>query len=109
MPEKVIHITVTLLTVVLAVIMVIGGIWGLYYLRTEQSHFYGVLILLSWLIVLFAILMKLITTASRTELFGATAGYAAVLVVFVAFQAPNDQSFRFVLNSGTSGNGTMSG
>jgi len=105
-PEAVIHVTATLLTVVFAVIMVIGGIWGLYYLRAEQSHFWGVLLLLSLLIVLFAILMKLMTTASRTELFGATAGYAAVLVLFVAFQAPNDQSFRFVF-SGTTGNGTI--
>jgi len=104
----VIHITVTLVMVVLAVIMVIGGIWGLYYLRTAQSHFWAVLIMLSGLIVLFAILMKLVTTASRTELFGATAGYAAVLVVFVAFQAPSDTLFEFALSSGISGNGTIS-
>jgi hypothetical protein len=76
--------------VVFVVIMAIGGIWGLYYIRTKQSHFWAVLLLLSLLIMLFAILMKLMTTSSRTGLFGATAGYAAVLVVFVAFQAPND-------------------
>lgn len=89
-PEKVIHITVTLLTVVIMIIMVIGGIWALYYLRVAQSHFYGVLVLLSGLIILFAFFAKLITTASRTELFIATAGYSAVLVVFVAVQAPSD-------------------
>ena len=89
--------------------MVIGGIWGLYYLRTAGSSFYPVLILLSGLIMLFAFLMKLVTTSSRTELFVATAGYAAVLVVFVAVQAPVDQSFGFILNSGTSGNGTIHG
>lgn len=107
MPESVIHTTVTLVTILIAVIMVIGGIWGLYYLRIEQNSFAADLGLLSGLIVLFGTLMKIVT-ASRTELFGATAGYAAVLVVFVAFQAPNDQSFTFVF-SGTSGNGTISG
>ena len=53
-PEKVIDNTVTLLTVIFAVIMVIGGIWGLYELRTAQNNFRFVLLLLSLLIVLFA-------------------------------------------------------
>ena len=88
--------------------MVIGGIWGLYLLRTENSTSYPVLVLLSGLIILFAFLMKIVTT-SRTEFLVATAGYTAVLVVFAAFQAPVDQSFRFILNSGTSGNGTIHG
>jgi uncharacterized membrane protein len=105
-PEKVIDNTVTLLTVIFAVIMVIGGIWGLYELRTAQHNFRFVLLLLSLLIVLFAVLMRLATTATRTELFGATAGYGAVLVVFVAFQAPSHLDFVF---SGTTGNGTISG
>ncbi len=108
MPETVIRNTVTLVMIILAVIMVIGGIWGLYYLRTGQIHFYAVLIMLSGLIVLFAILMELVTTASRTEVFGATAGYAAVLVVFVAFQVPGSTLFNFALSSGISGNGTFS-
>ena len=88
--------------------MVIGGIWGLYLLRIKESTFYAVLVLLSGLIILFAFLMKLVTTSSRTELFVATAGYAAVLVVFVAVQAPVDESFKFTLNSGTSGSGNIS-
>ena len=88
--------------------MVIGGIYGLYYLRTKQDHFAGVLGLLSGLIILFACLMGVATTASRTELFGATAGYAAVLVVFVAVQAPNKQVHSLLLSSGISGNGTIS-
>ena len=92
----------------MAVIMVLGGIWGLYYLRTEQGNFFAVLILVSLLIALFAILMKLATTASRVEMFSATAVYAAALVVFVAVQAPDNQALSFVLDSGVKGNGTSS-
>ena len=84
------QIIVTLLTVFIMIIMVIGGIWALYYLRIEQSQSYAVLVLLSGLIALFAFFVKLSTTASRTELFIATAGYSAVLVAFVAVQVPND-------------------
>jgi len=97
------------MTIWIAVVMVIGGIWLLYYLRVEQNNLAAELGVLSELIVLFGALMKVVTTASRTELFGAMAGYAAVLVIFIGFQAPNsDQLFQFVL-SGTSGNGTISG
>jgi hypothetical protein len=87
-PESVIHTTVTLLIIPIAVIMVIGGIWGLYYLRIEQNTFAADLGLLSGLIVLFGALMKIVTTASRTELFGATAGYAAVLVSLLLSKLP---------------------
>ena len=92
----------------MAVIMVLGGIWGLYYFRTEQGNLSAVLILVSLLIVLFAILMKLVTTSSRVEMFSATAGYAAALVVFVAVQAFDSKALSFVLDSGVKGNGTLS-
>ena len=109
MPEKIVRNTVTGLVVILAGAMVIGGIWGLYELRAAH-RFEFVLFLLSVLIVVFAIFMKSATTASRPELFGATAAYAAVLVVFVAVQAPGiDHHFRFTLNGNTGGEGTISG
>jgi uncharacterized membrane protein (UPF0136 family) len=100
---------VTILTIILGVVLVIGGIWGLYYLRTEQDSFPADLGLLSGLIVMFGLSIKLMTMASRTELFIATAGYTAVMIVFVAFQAPqHSQTFNVNVN-GTLGNGTISG
>lgn len=105
-PEKVVDNVVTVLVVGLAVVMVIGGIWSLYEVRTAQHNFRYVLFLLSGLIILFALLMRLSTTATRTEIFGTTAGYGAVLVVFVAFQAPSHLDFKF---SNGIGNGTLSG
>ncbi|EFZ04125.1 hypothetical protein X797_005909 [Metarhizium robertsii] len=107
-PEHVIDNVVTILVVILAVVLVIGGIWGLYYLRIKQGSFAADLGLLSGLIVLFAVAVKFMTMASRTDLFLATAAYTTVMVVFVSFQAPHGQDFKFLFGGG-SGNGTISG
>jgi hypothetical protein len=58
----------------------IAAVWALWHThKLENKLFY-----LSGFVIGFALWIALLTTASRMEVFGATAAYAAVLIVFVA-------------------------
>ena len=57
-----------------------GAIYNLYYVTNER----GRLGLIAGYTVAFALCVGLLTNARRSEVFGACAAYAAVLVVFVS-------------------------
>ncbi|KAF4621892.1 hypothetical protein G7Y89_g14453 [Cudoniella acicularis] len=71
---------VAILSTVLAAIMLFGAIISLYIVKNQQA----LLGMLSGWTVLFAACVGLLTNAKRDQIFGATAAYAAVLVVFVS-------------------------
>ena len=67
-------------SVVVAAILLIGSILTLYFVRKPGARL-GLVIMF---IVLFAVALGLMTSANRDSVFGGTAAYAAVLVVFVS-------------------------
>ncbi|KAI1482226.1 hypothetical protein F4774DRAFT_334422 [Daldinia eschscholtzii] len=75
-----IAVTVNLVTIVVAAVFLIGPIIGLNFARNPTAK----LVMISFFMVAFAASIGLITTAKRSEIFAATAAYAAVLVVFVS-------------------------
>ncbi|KAL3292575.1 hypothetical protein RB213_014224 [Colletotrichum asianum] len=75
-----ITVTVNLVTLVTAVIFLLGPIIALNFVQKRTPK----LVLISVFAILFASNIGLITTAKRAEIFAATAAYAAVLVVFVS-------------------------
>lgn len=66
--------------VVLAAVLLFGAIYNLYFVRDDQKR----LGLIAGYTVVFALCVGLLTNARRSEIFGACAAYAAVLVVFVS-------------------------
>ncbi|KAK5691675.1 hypothetical protein LTR97_011672 [Elasticomyces elasticus] len=72
---------VSVLAVVLAAVLLIGGIAALDWVATERKG--TRLGILAAFTTSFAILVGLLTSAKKTELFMATAGFTAVLVVYV--------------------------
>ncbi|KAH0368233.1 hypothetical protein KCU65_g4142, partial [Aureobasidium melanogenum] len=70
---------ITWISVCLVVVWLVGAIVGLYF--WQSNH--GRLILLSVLTLGFAFSILSLTTARRHDVFASTAGYAAVLVVFI--------------------------
>lgn len=80
-PEKSIHKSVTLIELVAAVAFLIAAIWTLWVVPTK---FYVVKLgVLTVFVILFGIWVSLATPATKSEIFAATAAYAAVLVVYV--------------------------
>lgn len=71
---------VAILSTILAAVMLFGAIISLYVVKSEKA----LLGMLSGWTVLFAACVGLLTNARRDQVFGATAAYAAVLVVFVS-------------------------
>jgi hypothetical protein len=71
---------VVIFSTVLAAIMLFGAIISLYIVKNPHA----LLGMLSGWTVLFAACVGLLTNARRDQIFGATAAYAAVLVVFVS-------------------------
>lgn len=71
---------VLVITTVLAAILLIGAIAGLYFLERPESK----LGMIAGLTTLFAAGVGCLTSAKRHEIFAASAAYAAVLVVFVS-------------------------
>ncbi|CZR63052.1 uncharacterized protein PAC_12949 [Phialocephala subalpina] len=71
---------VAIFSTVLAAIMLFGAIISLYIVKNPHA----LLGMLSGWTVLFAACVGLLTNARRDQIFGATAAYAAVLVVFVS-------------------------
>ncbi|KAI9834099.1 MAG: hypothetical protein M1819_003384 [Sarea resinae] len=79
-PEKLMHRIVSTVSVILSAILLVGAICGLYYVRHEGAR----LGMIAAFTVVFAGTLSILTNARRAEVFGATAAYAAVLVVFVS-------------------------
>lgn len=80
-PEKTIHKLVTFIGLVAAIAFLIAAIWLIWVVPTEL--FVVKLGVLTAFVVLFGVWVNYATTASRSEVFAATAAYAAVLVVYV--------------------------
>ncbi|KIV87752.1 hypothetical protein PV11_03275 [Exophiala sideris] len=100
-PEKYLQKWVTVFVMVFAAVWVIGAIWFLWLVETEQPFEWAQLILLSFFIATFGLGLTFGTTATRDQIFGATAAYAAVLVVFIGTGNANNGS-----NSGSPTNTT---
>ena len=66
--------------VILAVVLLFGAIFNLFYVTNEERR----LGLIAGYTVAFALCVGLLTNARRSEIFAACAAYSAVLVVFVS-------------------------
>jgi FtsH-binding integral membrane protein len=84
MSEARLRLTVTIITIVLAFALLFGAIYHLYSIAPNNNKLK--LALIAVYTILFAASVGLVTNASRGEIFGACAAYAAVLVVFVSGQ-----------------------
>jgi uncharacterized membrane protein len=82
-PEKFLNRVVTFCVLVLAAILLVGAIWFLWLVQIKQPHQSAQLALLTIFIIAFGFALNFMTAATRDQVFGATAAYAAVLVVFV--------------------------
>lgn len=72
--------TVTVISIISAAILLVSAIVSLHYVVSDSAK----LGLISMYTVLFALSVATLTNAKRSEVFAATAAYAAVLVVFVS-------------------------
>ena len=80
-PEKRIHKTVILIELLAALDFLIAAIWALWGVRNK---FYVVKLgVLTAFVAAFGMWISLATSATKSEIFAATAAYAAVLVVYV--------------------------
>ncbi|ENH63690.1 uncharacterized protein FRV6_15665 [Fusarium oxysporum] len=77
--ERSITITVALFNILLAMVLLVGSISSLYYVKSPPA----ILGTICGFTILFALSVGLITNAKRAEIFAGSAAYAAVLVVFV--------------------------
>ena len=78
-----------MVNIVLAAAFLFGAIYNLYYVQRDQVK----LGLIAGYTVAFAMAIGLVTNAKRSEIFGACAAYAAVLVVFVSGNLRNNRTF----------------
>jgi hypothetical protein len=78
--ERAISHFVAIFGAVLAAVLLFGAVISLYIVKNERA----LLGMLSARTVLFAVCVGLLTNARRDQIFGATAAYATVLVVFVS-------------------------
>ena len=86
--EKRLQIFVAMINVVLAAAMLFGAIYNLYYVSSNKTK----LGLISGYTIAFALCVGMLTNSRRSEIFGACAAYAAVLVVFVSGNLGNSNS-----------------
>ncbi|KAF5565914.1 microsomal epoxide hydrolase [Fusarium napiforme] len=77
--ERSITIAVALVNILLAMVLLVGSISSLYYVKSAPA----ILGTICGFTILFALSVGLITNAKRAEIFAGSAAYAAVLVVFV--------------------------
>ncbi|EGU82709.1 hypothetical protein FOXB_06764 [Fusarium oxysporum f. sp. conglutinans Fo5176] len=87
--ERSITITVALFNILLAMVLLVGSISSLYYVKSPPA----ILGTICGFTILFALSVGLITNAKRAEIFAGSAAYAAVLVVFVG---NGDQSGSYI-------------
>lgn len=85
-----IRIFVGIINILLAAILLFGAIYNLYYVRNDKKR----LGLIAGYTVAFALCMGLLSGARRSEIFGACAAYAAVLVVFVSGNLGSENDVR---------------
>ncbi|KAH9238673.1 hypothetical protein K456DRAFT_32142 [Colletotrichum gloeosporioides 23] len=85
--EHSISIAVALISTLIAAILLIGSITGLYFVKDDAAK----LGLIAFFTALFALSVGLTTNARRAEIFAGTAAYAAVLVVFVSGDLSSSQ------------------
>ena len=78
--ERSISRFVAIFSTILAAVLLFGAIISLYIVQNKHA----LLGMLSGCTVLFAACVGLLTNARRDQIFGATAAYAAVLVVFIS-------------------------
>lgn len=83
--ERSIIAAVAVISTIIAAILLIGPIVGLYFVKENKSK----LGMIASFTAVFAASVGLITNARRAEIFGATAAYAAVLMVFVSGDISN--------------------
>jgi len=69
------------INVIVAAGILFSAVYNLYYVQSDQTKL-G--LIAGYTVVGFAICIGLLTNARRSEVFGACAAYAAVLVVFVS-------------------------
>ncbi|KAF1365087.1 hypothetical protein EJ07DRAFT_96542, partial [Lizonia empirigonia] len=72
--------TVAMVSTIVAAVELVGAITGLYYVTNREARMGMIAVFTS----LFGTSLCLLTNARRGEIFGASAAYAAVLVVFVS-------------------------
>ncbi|KAF4814759.1 hypothetical protein CGCSCA5_v007596 [Colletotrichum siamense] len=85
--ERSISIAVAVISTLIAAILLIGSITGLYFAKNDTAK----LGLIAFFTALFALSVGLTTNARRAEIFAGTAAYAAVLVVFVSGDLSSSQ------------------
>ncbi|KAF0325521.1 hypothetical protein GQ607_007272 [Colletotrichum asianum] len=85
--EHSISIAVAVISTLIAAILLIGSITGLYFVKNDAAK----LGLIAFFTSLFALSVGLTTNARRAEIFAGTAAYAAVLVVFVSGDLSSSQ------------------
>jgi hypothetical protein len=81
---------VAIVNVLVASILIIGAVVGLYKLRNQSDRIR--LGSIAAFTALFSISLALLTNARRAEIFAATAAYTAVLVVFISGDLGNNGS-----------------
>jgi hypothetical protein len=74
------------INIILAAAMLFGSIYNLYFVNNKQKGLW----LITGYTIAFALYIGLLTNARRSEVFGACAAYAAVLVVFVSGNLGNE-------------------
>ncbi|KAF3768673.1 hypothetical protein M406DRAFT_249127 [Cryphonectria parasitica EP155] len=77
-----VKLVASLITTLTAIMLLFLPIYALYH--TNSSHPQLSIGLIALFTVVFAVSLRAMTTASRVEIFGACAAYAAVLVVFIS-------------------------
>ena len=85
--ERHLQLLVSLISVAIAAVLLVGSIVALYLVKAPDAR----LVLLIIFIILFAIGIRISTSASKDSIFAATAAYAAVLVVFVSGDLGNSK------------------
>ncbi|UKZ78867.1 hypothetical protein TrVFT333_006613 [Trichoderma virens FT-333] len=78
--EKSIAAATAIISILVAALLLVGSITGLYFVTSDASK----LGMVAAFTALFALSVGLMTSAKRAEIFASTAAYAAVLVVFVS-------------------------
>lgn len=73
--------TVSCVTMVLGVAMLVGPLWWLQHLSTQNVE--ARLAVVTGLLIAFTVLLSMVTKARPFEMLAATAAYGAVLVIFM--------------------------
>ncbi|VUC31210.1 unnamed protein product [Clonostachys rosea] len=90
--EKSISIAVAVISILVAALLLVGSITGLYFVTNDGAK----LGMVATFTAMFALSVGLMTTARRVEIFAATVAYSAVLVVFVSGNISNEQEIPLV-------------